>query len=122
MVSFYCDVIGCAVDRDRPELGLTHLRAGTSLIDLVVRDSADNGGRNLDHFCLQVEAFDVEAIRAHLTTHGVAVLQEGERYGAQGQGYSLYLHDPEGNTIELKGTPQGRTPPRPGDRVAASVI
>lgn len=103
MVAFYCEVIGCTVDRDRPELGLTHLRAGASLIDLVTCDGATEGGRNLDHFCLQVEAFDAETIRAHLTAHGAAILQEGARYGAQGDGYSLYLHDPEGNTIELKG-------------------
>jgi catechol 2,3-dioxygenase-like lactoylglutathione lyase family enzyme len=112
MLAFYVDVLGCAVDRDRPELGLTHLRAGRDLIDLVTLDGplgraggADPGedGRNLDHFCLRVRGFAAEAIRRHLEAHGVAVVDEGERYGATGDGYSLYVRDPEGNTVELKG-------------------
>ncbi|CAN7347159.1 VOC family protein [Phenylobacterium sp. LjRoot219] len=114
MVGFYVDVLGCSVDRDRPELGLTHLRAGRDLIDLVTLDGplgrmGGEGpgieGRNLDHFCLQVAPFDEAAIRAHLARHGVAVTEAGPRYGAQGEGPSIYLQDPEGNTIELKGPP-----------------
>ncbi|WP_340645825.1 VOC family protein [Phenylobacterium sp.] len=112
MVGFYTRVLGCSVDRDRPELGLTHLRAGVNLIDLVTLDGplgvvggAGPGaeGRNLDHFCLTVTPFDAAAIRAHLTAHGVAINDEGDRYGAHGDGLSLYLQDPEGNTVELKG-------------------
>ena len=116
MVAFYRDVLGCPVDWDRPELGLTHIRAGTSLIDLVTVDGklgkmggAAPGvkGRNLDHFALSVRPFDETAIRAHLAAHGVAIIEEGERYGAEGDGTSLYIHDPEGNTVELKGPPAG---------------
>lgn len=112
MVAFYRDVLGCTVDWDRPELGLTHVRAGTSLIDLVTVDGklgkmggAAPGveGRNLDHFALSVRPFDENAIRAHLAAHGVAIVEEGERYGAEGDGTSLYVRDPEGNTVELKG-------------------
>ena len=112
MVAFYRDVLGCPVDWDRPELGLTHVRAGTSLIDLVTVDGklgkmggAAPGveGRNLDHFALSVRPFDETAIRAHLAAHGVAIVEEGERYGAEGDGTSLYVRDPEGNTVELKG-------------------
>ena len=112
MVAFYRDVLGCHVDWDRPELGLTHVRAGTSLIDLVTVDGklgkmggAAPGveGRNLDHFALSVRPFDETAIRAHLAAHGVAIVEEGERYGAEGDGTSLYVRDPEGNTVELKG-------------------
>lgn len=114
MVAFYRDVLGCPVDWDRPELGLTHIRAGTSLIDLVTIDGklgktggAAPGveGRNLDHFALSVRPFDETAIRAHLAAHGVAIVEEGERYGAEGDGTSLYIRDPEGNTVELKGPP-----------------
>ncbi|MCP5916063.1 VOC family protein, partial [Klebsiella pneumoniae] len=88
---------GCTVDWDRPELGLTHVRAGTSLIDLVTVDGklgkmggAAPGveGRNLDHFALSVRPFDENAIRAHLAAHGVAIVEEGERYGAEGDGTS----------------------------------
>lgn len=112
MIAFYRDVLGLAVDRDRPELGLTHVRAGDDLIDLVTVDGplGKAGGaapgdeaRNLDHFCLRVRPFDEAAIRAHLAAHGVAIDAEGDRYGADGDGMSLYIRDPEGNTVELKG-------------------
>jgi len=114
MLAFYQDVLGLAVDRDRPELGLTHIRAGRQMIDLVTLDGplgrmggAAPGaeGRNLDHFALRVRPFDEAAIRAHLAAHGVAVVEEGQRYGADGDGFSLYVRDPEGNTVELKGPP-----------------
>jgi catechol 2,3-dioxygenase-like lactoylglutathione lyase family enzyme len=117
MVAFYCNVIGCSVDRDRPEIGLVHLRAGRSLIDLVTvegplgaRGGAAPGpqGRNVDHVCLQVEGFDEAAIRAHLAQRGVEVSESGVRYGATGDGPSIYVRDPEGTTVELKGvTPPG---------------
>jgi glyoxylase I family protein len=112
MLAFYQDVLGLSVDRDRPELGLTHVRAGPQMIDLVTLDGplGQHGGagpgaegRNLDHFALQVRPFDEAAIRAHLAAHGVAVVEEGPRYGADGDGFSLYVRDPEGNTVELKG-------------------
>jgi glyoxylase I family protein len=116
MTAFYTDVLGCSIDWDRPELGLTHIRAGASLIDLVTVDGklgrmggAPPGveGRNLDHFALAVRPFDEAAIRTHLATHGVAIIEEGERYGAEGDGTSLYIRDPEGNTVELKGPSAG---------------
>ena len=116
MIAFYVEVLGCSVDWDRPELGLTHIRAGGELIDLVTLDGPlgrlggegpAQEGRNLDHFCLRVAPFDEPAIRAHLAKHGVEVTDAGARYGAQGEGFSLYLRDPEGNTVELKGSPGG---------------
>jgi glyoxylase I family protein len=112
MLGFYVDVLGLSVDRDRPELGLTHVRAGPQMIDLVTLDGplgAKGGvgpqaeGRNLDHFALQVRPFDEFAIRGHLAAHGVEVVEEGQRYGADGDGLSLYVRDPEGNLVELKG-------------------
>lgn len=112
MLGFYCGVLGLVVDRDRPELGLTHLRAGPQMIDLVTLEGPlgrmggagpGDEGRNLDHFALQVRPFHEAAIRAHLAAHGVPVVEEGQRYGADGTGLSLYVRDPEGNTVELKG-------------------
>ncbi|MDB5435346.1 MAG: lactoylglutathione lyase [Phenylobacterium sp.] len=112
MLGFYEGVLGLSVDRDRPELGLTHIRAGRQMIDLVTLDgplgklggaAPGPAGRNLDHFALQVRPFDELAIRAHLAAHGVEVVEEGQRYGADGNGFSLYVRDPEGNTVELKG-------------------
>ena len=114
MVHFYCDVLGCAIERRQDEIGLVQLRAGASLIDLVPVDGklgraggAAPGaqGRNLDHFCLRVEAFDAAAITAQLTAAGVRCGAVESRYGAQGEGPSIYLDDPEGNTVELKGAP-----------------
>ena len=112
MLGFYVGVLGLSVDRDRPELGLTHVRAGAQMIDLITLDGPlgklggagpAREGRNLDHFALQVRPFDEAAIRAHLATHGVKVVEEGQRYGADGEGFSLYVRDPEGNTVVLKG-------------------
>jgi catechol 2,3-dioxygenase-like lactoylglutathione lyase family enzyme len=117
MLEFYEGVLGLSVDRDRLELGLTHIRAGAQMIDLVTLDGPLGRmggagpaaeGRNLDHFCLQVRPFDETAIRAHLAAHGVAVVEEGPRYGADGNGFSLYVRDPEGNMVELKGPPTER--------------
>jgi glyoxylase I family protein len=117
MLAFYEGVLGLSVDRDRPELGLTHIHVGRQMIDLVTLDgplgrmggaAPAAEGRNLDHFALQVRPFDEAAIRAHLAMHGVEVVEEGQRYGADGDGFSLYIRDPEGNTVELKGPPTAR--------------
>ena len=114
MVAFYCDVLGCTVERRQDAIGLTQLRAGDCLIDLVGIDgklgrmggaAPGEEGRNVDHFCLRVEPFDVDAIVAHLRAHGVRIGEFGSRYGADGEGPSQYLYDPEGNVVELKGPP-----------------
>jgi glyoxylase I family protein len=114
MRSFYCDVLGCTEERRQDDIGLLQLRAGESLIDLVAVDgrigraggaAPGTEGRNMDHFCLQVVPFDRDAILTHLAAHGVRVGEFGSRYGAQGEGPSQYLFDPEGNLVELKGPP-----------------
>lgn len=114
MMHFYCRALGCTVERERPELGLTQLRAGQSLIDLVAVDGAigrkggtapGTEGRNMDHLCLRIEPFDPGALTAHLIRHGVVPGEIKSRYGADGSGPSLYISDPEGNTVELKGPP-----------------
>jgi len=112
MTRFYCEVLGCQVERVREELGLTHLRAGEAMIDLVAVDgelgrkggaAAGTEGRNVDHFCLRVEPFDAAGLVSHLASHGVTASEIKERFGAEGTGPSLYLTDPEGNMVELKG-------------------
>jgi glyoxylase I family protein len=111
---FYCDVLGCTVEKLQPKIGLTQLRAGRSLIDLV--DVAGElgrlggaapgrEGRNMDHVCLRVERLDGPAIRAYLESKAVTAGEIVGRYGAEGDGPSLYIEDPEGNTVELKGPP-----------------
>lgn len=120
MRGFYCDVLGATHVAYRPEFGMSHLKAGRSMIDLVTVEGTlgkaggaapGREGRNLDHLCLRVEPFDQEAIVAHLKRHGVEVGEIRRRYGAEGNGISIYLQDPEGNTVELKGPSDGLPPP-----------
>jgi catechol 2,3-dioxygenase-like lactoylglutathione lyase family enzyme len=114
VLRFYIDVLGCTMEKVQDKIGLYQVRAGASLIDLVPVDGklgsmggAAPGveGRNLDHFALRVDPYDEDAIRAHLKAHGVEPGESGSRYGAEGEGPSIYLRDPEGNMIELKGPP-----------------
>src|SRR5262249_35227917 len=112
MLSFYCNVLGCSIEREQKEFGLTQLRACRSVSDLVTVDGelgreggAARGrtGRNMDHLCVRVDPFDAARIQAHLAQHGVEPAEVATRYGAEGPGPSIYLKDPEGNTVELKG-------------------
>ncbi len=114
MMAFYTGVLGCPVEKIQENLGLYQLRAGSALIDLVPVDgplglkggaAPGTEGRNLDHFCLRVEPFDAAAIIAHLRAHGADPAPVASRYGAEGQGPSIYVTDPEGNVVELKGPP-----------------
>jgi glyoxylase I family protein len=112
MERFYCEVLGLTVDRRQDRIGLVQLRAGAQLVDLVdvggmlgQAGGAAPGaeGRNLDHFCLNLDDFDLAAVEAHLKAHGVVVGESGRRYGAGGFGVSIYMIDPEGNGLELRG-------------------
>jgi glyoxylase I family protein len=109
---FYIDVLGCTLELRQDTLA--QLRAGRTLIDIVPADregpaqgTSSTGGANLDHLCLRVEPFDAAAIAAHLATYGVRCGDEAQRYGAEGRGPSIYLNDPEGTGVELKGPVQG---------------
>jgi catechol 2,3-dioxygenase-like lactoylglutathione lyase family enzyme len=111
MVRFYEEVLGCRVERALPaEIGLVQLRAGEALIDIVAVDSElgragggppTAGGNNLDHFCLRLEACEQQELHDWLAAHGVAC-EFSTRYGAEGFGPSVYIKDPDGNTLELR--------------------
>jgi len=107
-IQFYGEVLGCYVERRLEEPKLVQLRAGTSMIDLVPAGSAAQPaeGRNLDHFAVRISTFDFAALAAHLQRHGIAVGEVRRRYGAEGYGSSLYITDPDGNVVELKGPPE----------------
>ena len=114
MLRFYCDVLGCTIERREDSIGLIQLRAGRSLLDLVPVDGelgsaggAPPGkeGRNLDHFCFRIEPFDEKAIRSALAAHNIEAGPLASRVGAEGKGPSIYITDPEGNVVELKGPP-----------------
>jgi glyoxylase I family protein len=117
---FYIDVLGARWEKSQEDIGLYQLRVGTALIDLVPVDGklgrmggAAPGaeGRNVDHVCFRVLPWDGDAILGYLTDHGIEA-EIVSRYGAEGSGPSIYLSDPEGNVLELKGPPW---PPVPGD-------
>lgn len=117
MLHFYCEVLGCSVEKRQDDIGLIQLRAGDALIDLVPVDGplGRMGGappgqeaRNLDHFCLRVEPFEPDVIQAHCARHGYTAGPVEQRYGAEGTGPSIYITDPEGNVVELKGPPDVR--------------
>lgn len=125
VAAFYIDVLGARWEKQQATIGLYQLRVGNSLIDLVPVDgelgraggaAPGREGRNVDHVCFRVLPWDGEAVLAHLAGHGI----QGEivsRYGAEGDGPSIYLSDPEGNSLELKGPPWAPVPgsatPRP---------
>ena len=109
---FYCNVLGCSEVRRLDAVGLVQLRCGESMLDLVDIEgpigkaggkAPGEGGRNVDHFAVALEEFDEEKIRSHLTQHGVEAGDVAERYGAEGMGPSMYIRDPDDNTVELKG-------------------
>ena len=118
MIAFYTDVLGMSVERRLDDTGLIQLRAGRSLVDIVRVDSEIGRkgggapgaqGRNLDHFCVRVDPFDEAAIRAQLKAKGVEAGPTERRYGAEGTGPSIYIEDPDGNTVELKGPADPRS-------------
>ena len=113
MIAFYCDVLGCQLERGPGEAKLAQLRAGLALVDLVDANGPlgrkgggvpDHKAPNMDHLCLQLSDWNPDAIRKHLKENNVDFGEIASRYGALGNGPSLYLRDPEGNTIELKGS------------------
>ena len=111
-IRFYSRVLGCVEERRIEELGLYQLRAGRALIDLIDVSAplgrAGGGApgeemRNLDHFCVRIEPFDEDEIRRVLGESGIEAGPTERRYGAQGTGPSIYIQDPDGNVVELKG-------------------
>jgi catechol 2,3-dioxygenase-like lactoylglutathione lyase family enzyme len=105
-IAFWRDVIGAREERRIEEIGLVQMRAGTSLIDLAPADEP-HGGQNVEHVCIEITPWDEEALRAHLAAHEVEAGKSEIRYGAHGFGPSIYLEDPDGNMIELKGPGDG---------------
>lgn len=112
MTAFYCEVLGCTVERTvSPEVGLVQLRAGQALIDLVDVDgelgraggaAPGSSGLNLDHFCLRLAPVSEQELLRWLKQFGIEAGPFESRYGSGGFGPSVYISDPDGNTIELR--------------------
>ena len=105
-IAFYELVLGLHIERRLEAIGLVQLRAGAAMIDLVPRTEDEDEGRNMDHFAVRIEEMDVPALTAHLKRHGIDPGEVRRRYGAEGYGSSIYITDPDGNTVELKGPPE----------------
>jgi len=104
--AWYHDVLGLELERmeewRRGEVPFPSLRFDdTTIIDLF---AADRTGANLDHFALVVDA-DIAGLREWAESGVFDLLSDpepAERFGAQGQGHSIYVRDPDGNTVELR--------------------
>jgi glyoxylase I family protein len=103
MIEFYCNILGGKIEKKQPIIGLTQIRMGEHLIDLVEVDSPLNlGNQNLDHLCFRIHPFDLEPIIKYFRHHNIKIHDQGIRDGSQGRGYSISIKDPEGNGIELR--------------------
>ena len=103
-LAFYCDELGLTPERveewRRGEAPFASVRAdATTLIDLVAVPERGTDS-NMDHFCLVVEPVDLDALKAG--GRFTVVDGPGTRWGAQGWATSLYVLDPDGNTVELR--------------------
>lgn len=105
-IAFYGEVLGCPVERELQTPRLVQMRAGSSMIDIVPCRPGEHPGRNMDHFAVRIAKMDVPALTAHLARHGIDAGEVRRRYGAEGYGSSIYIEDPDGNTVELKGPPE----------------
>ena len=117
MMSFYCFILGYKIQRDSlKDTGLIELSAGESMIDLFdsthgndegKEEEKNNGSNTLDHFCILLDNFDETDIKVHLKNFGVTCSEIEMNYGTSGYGPSIYIHDPDGNKVELKGLVNG---------------
>ncbi|MGW8379410.1 VOC family protein [Streptomyces sp. ODS28] len=109
-LAFYCGPLG--LDPVRVEewragkVPFPSVRVSQGTIIDLVQEDGDGGaeGANVDHFCLVVEPLDWQ--RVVDSGKFTVVDGPGERFGARGNAQSLYVLDPDGNTIELRWYPQ----------------
>ncbi|MCK9563980.1 MAG: VOC family protein [Bacteroidales bacterium] len=111
-LDFYTNILGCEVAKRNEKYQMIHLRAGSAMIDIIdikgplgIEGGAapENERRNVDHFCLNIEPFDESALIDYFKGLGMKVDRAETRYGAEGYGASIYIRDPDGNRVELKG-------------------
>ena len=107
-------LLGCQIVEDRTRtIGLLQLSLGNSMLDLVdvngeLGRAGGSGpgpvGRNLDHFAVRVAPFDAKEIMEFFKQNGIKAIQASQLLlGADGYGPAIFIEDPDGNRIELKG-------------------
>ena len=99
LVEFYSTMLGLRLERSVGDF-LWQFRLGDQLLDIF---RAERTGTNVDHICLRVRPFDMQAMCAALEAADIPYEPAQRIYGAQGFGPSVYIKDPQGNRIELKG-------------------
>lgn len=112
-LDFYQGILGLPHGYAFPDIAMEQLWVGTELlvlIDISTPKGAGaippvSGGRNMDHFCISLVPYDKDALRAYLVDQGVEIVNEAFHSGARGMGEAIYVLDPFGNKVELKGPP-----------------
>jgi catechol 2,3-dioxygenase-like lactoylglutathione lyase family enzyme len=105
---FYREMLGCTLERRNERFSLVQLRFGDQLIDLLPApdELPPREARGLDHFCLSIRCDDLAGAAKTLSARGVVVDSDVvTRYGAYGDGPSLYIRDPDDYVVELKPRP-----------------
>jgi catechol 2,3-dioxygenase-like lactoylglutathione lyase family enzyme len=101
-LSFYVDQLGLQPVRveewRRQQVPFPSARVDASTIIDLLR--TPRTGENANHFCLVVDPTDFDSIKA--SGRFEVVDGPGRRYGAQGDGTSLYVRDPDDNVVELR--------------------
>jgi glyoxylase I family protein len=101
LVKFYVDILGCQVERINAAIGLTHLRIGNNLLDILTVSEPSPTHKNLEHFCLRITPFNYEELKHYFAQYNIELLRYGDRYSSLGMGPSFYISDPDGNEIEF---------------------
>lgn len=110
MVQFYHEVLGMPLEKEADyragKFPFMSVRAGSILIDLIpAKDlSGEEGRQRVNHICLRVEdGTDLEEVKKYLVENNVKITGTAKNnFGAFGNGPSIYIDDPEGNSVELK--------------------
>ena len=110
-LQFYTETLGLQAERvelwQKGEVRFPSARLNDdTIIDFFASDerpSSRDGVRNQDHFCMVIEATDMDDLKSKFESMGVEIQAgPGKRWGSHGDGISLYVYDPDNNVVELR--------------------